>query len=489
MFKKPSRKQFIIRRVILSSVATLSVIIIVTATILFMLGYRLDGGNGRLEQGALLQFDSVPGGATVAVDGNVVGRTANKHTTLAGIHTVTMTRDGYQSWNRTLDLPAGTLTWLNYIRLVPVDRPVQQVATYQSLAGLELSPAGRFALALPDASVPAMQLVNLQSEEVRTSGLVLPAATYSEAATEGVTHAFSIESWDEGGRYVLMKHLYNDASEWLVVDTQNVERTVNITQLLSVGLKDLKFSGTNGTSFYGLTDDGAVRKIDLSAATISRAFVSHVDSFSLYDNTVVSYVGTDTSNANAKVVGVYRDGDDAPHILHTAESPDTTLMIAVGRYFSDNYVAIAENDAVTILKGSYPSSSSQDNSSLAEFAQFTLNGTVSALSFSSSSDYVVAQSGASFKSYEIEHERVGMGAIATKDGAPAHTLRWLDAAHLWGDDNNTLIMRDFNGINIYSIMTVAPGYDAGLSQSGRFLYAVGQDEQGFHLQRVRMILN
>lgn len=96
MFKKPTKKQFIIRRILLSSIATLAVIIIATSAILFMLGYRLDGGKG-LEQGALLQFDSQPSGADVYVDGlNINSRTASKKTVVAGTHSVRMAKAGYQ---------------------------------------------------------------------------------------------------------------------------------------------------------------------------------------------------------------------------------------------------------------------------------------------------------------------------------------------------------------------------------------------------------
>jgi len=95
MFKKPTKKQLLIRRIIVSVIATLSVLIILTVTILFMLGYRLDSGNGRLEQGALMQFDSKPGGASVSVDNKNVGTTATKQTVVAGVHTVTMNKTGY----------------------------------------------------------------------------------------------------------------------------------------------------------------------------------------------------------------------------------------------------------------------------------------------------------------------------------------------------------------------------------------------------------
>jgi len=490
MFKKPTKKQFIIRRIILSSVATLAVIIIATASILFMLGYRLDGGNGRIEQGSLLQFDSTPNGANVFVDGRNIGsQTATKQTVLAGTHTVKMTKTGYQDWNRTLTLDAGTLTWLDYTRFVPKDRPVESVTTYEALAGVRFSPDKKWALIEETATKPQFRLVDLRSTDVKTSTLDLPVETYAEATTEGVVHSFSITSWDTGSRYVLVKHLYNDQTEWLVVDTQNVSQTVSVTKLFNVGLHDVQFASTNGKVLYGLTNDGTLRKIDIAAATLSRSFVTHVESFSIYDNTTISYVGADPSDATKRVVGVYRDGDESSHILRSVADSDTALKIAASRYFSDDYVAIAEGNVVTILKGSYPSSSSQDNSSLKKFASMELAGAVSHLSFSPKGGYVVAQSGETYKSYEIEHRHAYAGMLAVKDGQTAPTLKWLDVAHLWNDEGGSLIMRDFDGSNIYSIMTIEPGFEASLSQNGRFFYAIGKNDQGYHLQRVKMILD
>lgn len=489
MFKKPTKKQFIIRRVILSSVATLSVIILATSAILFMLGFRLDSDNGRLEQGALLQFDSTPGGADVSVDGRNIGsRTATKQTVVAGTHTVTMSRAGYQDWTRTLTIDAGTLTWLDYTRLVPNERPVETVTTHQAVAGMKLSPDSKWALIHEVAAEPAFVLADLQAEDVKTSSLVLAQDTYSEATVEGVTHSFVVTSWDSGSRYALVKHLYRDQTEWIVMDTQNVGESLNVSRILSVGLKDVQFASTNGKVLYGLTNDGTIRELDLAAATLSRAFVTHVESFSVYDNTIITYIGVDPNEATKRVAGVYRDGDEAPHILRETATLDTPLKIATARYFSDDYVAIAEGNVVSILKGSYPRSSTQDNSSLKPFAQLDLSGAISALSFSPGGNYVFAQTGGSYESYEIEHRRPAVGMIVVAEGTPASKLRWLDGAYLWNDDNGTLVMRDFDGSNVHSIMNVVSGYDAGLSQNGRFFYAIGATDEGLHLQRVKMIL-
>src|SRR3981189_1478113 len=87
MFRRPTKKQFLIRRIIVSIVSVFAVLVIMAGAILFILGYRIDSEKGRLEQGALLQFDSTPSGAMVTIDGKTLGpRTATKQTVIAGTH-------------------------------------------------------------------------------------------------------------------------------------------------------------------------------------------------------------------------------------------------------------------------------------------------------------------------------------------------------------------------------------------------------------------
>lgn len=490
MFKKPQKRLFLIRRILLSVLATIAVLIIVTASILFMLGYRLDSGNGRLEQGALLQFDSLPNNADVWIDNRAIGsQTATKQTVLAGVHSVKMTKTGYEDWNRTLSLDAGTLTWLDYVRLVPKERAIQSVATYKTLSGLTFSPDLKWALALEDSTIPTFQSIDLRSEAVKSVPFTLPTTLYSTVANTASN--FSVYEWNSEGRYVVVQHSYGNAqSEWLMVDTQDVAKSVNITRLLSVNLSDVQFSGTSGTSLYGLVTDGVVRKIDLSAGTLSRALISNVQSFSVsVEMNTLSYVGVDPNNANKKIVGIYKDGENSPTIIRTGASADVSMAIALGRYFSDDYIAIAEGNVVSILTGTFPSEGATDVSGLRSYGQLQLTGTVATLSFSEEGDFVVAQSGTEFKSYEVEHKRSSVGAVAPAEGKAASTLKWLDVAHLWNDDNGTLIMRDFDGTNAHTIMTVASGYGASLSTNGKFFYAVGKTDTGYQLQRVRMVLN
>lgn len=489
MFKKPSKRVFLIRRILLSVLATISVLIIVTLSILFMLGYRLDSNNGHLEQGALLQFDSKPNGADVWVDGKSIGsQTATKQTVLAGVHTISMSKTGYNDWTRTLKLSAGTLTWLDYTRLVPKSLPVESIAGYKTLAGLTFSPDLKWALALEDASIPTFHLIDLRSESVKSSDLTLPTSLYT--TVPNTASAFTMYRWNSGGRYILVQHTYgNNQTEWLMVDTQDLTKSVNITRTLNVGFTDLQFTGTGGTSLYGLTTDKDVRKVDLSANTISRPFITNVMSFSVFEDTnTLTYIGLNPTDTTKKVAGLYKDGQDSPVILQTAQNVNNPLAIALGRYFGDDYVAIAENTHVTILTGSLPNSGDASPTGLRKYGTLQLQSPITALSFSDKGDYVLAQSSGEFMSFETEYRRTASGTVTPAEGKPATNLKWLDTAHLWNDDTNSLIMRDFDGSNAHTIMPVVSGFGASLSSNGTFFYGVGKTDTGYQLQRVRMIL-
>lgn len=485
MYKRPTKQQMIRQRITMLVIMIFSVIFLVTAIILAILGYRLDGDNGRLAQGALVQFDSTPAGARVSIDGQATSlQTPNKRSVLAGVHSFMMERTDYRTWSKSLDLAAGTLTWLDYIRLVPTELSPEVIREYDAVSAVKASPDLRTLLVQTDSARPVFEKVDIRDREVRSSSLVLPASLYGESTNQSVTHRFTIDSWDDAGRYLLVKHDYNESSEWLVVDTQSVDRSQNITRLLSIPFSSLVFSGTSGTSLFGLTD-GIVRKVDLSNATISRALISNVTSFSLYDTNILTYVGRDQATGGA-VAGVYRDGDAAPVVIRATDRAETPLAIATTRHYNDRYLAVAEDRQVTVYRGDYPSTS-EEVESLEVAELFETTGAIGSLTFSPDGDYLLAQSGARFMSYEVEYDRLNRAALSD-DAAAVHTLRWLDEAYVWAVIDGVVTTREFDGNYAHDILPAVVGFDATLSQNGRYLYAVTQTPSGYALQRVTMIL-
>jgi hypothetical protein len=232
---------------------------------------------------------------------------------------------------------------------------------------------------------------------------------------------------------------------------------------------------------------GDIRKLDLSAGTISRSLVTNVTSFELYETNIITYVGVDPSDSKKTVVGLYREGDTATHVLRSVVTTDVPLRIATSRYFNQDYVAIIEGGKVDILSGTYPAQGS-DNSSLVSFASFTFGENVGNISFSPNGDYLLIQSGAHFASYDIEHQRVTDYTVAAQAGVTVGPVRWLDDDHTWSDYGGNVIMRDFDGQNAVIINKAVGGQGVVLTQNDRYIYSFGVTEGGLQLQRVRLVL-
>ena len=86
-------------------------VIIVTAVILTFvaMGYNLDK-NGELGQSGLVQLRSFPSGASITIDGDtILPRTTASRMLSAGDHTIKLTKDGYDSWEKTITSESGRL--------------------------------------------------------------------------------------------------------------------------------------------------------------------------------------------------------------------------------------------------------------------------------------------------------------------------------------------------------------------------------------------
>ncbi len=475
-------------RIITYTAMTLSVLAIAGVLIFFIQGYRIDT-NGQIEQGALVQFDSIPSGATVTVDNKTLGSTTSTKSTIqAGTHTFVMQYKGYEPWQKTLDIAAGTLTWLSYPRLVPINRTPTSVASYPTLYDSLATTDGKMMLVQQSQTDPTFQVVDLTSDKIATTTITIPQSVYTDSTTSGIVHDFKIMQWDSGDRYVLIQHTYAGKKEWIVMDTQNMSNTRNITTLMALDISQIVFSGTSGNILYALNGSD-IRRLDLSAGTISRVLVTGVSSFSLYQTDIITYNGTSPTDPTKSVVGFYREGDNDAHVLRTVTTtPTNSLKIATTHYYNKDYVAIAEGQRVDITYGTYPSSGSANNSSLAPYASFTFTEPIDRMTFSPEGDYLLVQSGSTLTSYDIENKLINQYAVTAGPKTVVTPLLWLDAAHTWSDYNGDLVMRDFDGTNAYTINQVISGQSATLTQNDKYLYSFNKSATGFDLQRVLMIL-
>lgn len=486
MFNKPLKRREFIKRIAGYAIMILAIGVIVTFVVFFILGYRFDSMNGRIEQYALLQFSSNPSAAFVTVDGKTLStRTPNKSTVAAGSHEIKMSLAGYDNWTKTITIKSGTLEWLNYALLVPSKLTVEPVASYTAINATLASPNDHYMLVQGQANLPAFDLVDLSADVIKTTKITIPSDLYNDSTTAGVTHTFQIYKWDDGGRYVIIKHTSNSKDEWLVLDTQDVKSTKNITRLFDFAISKIDFSGTSGNLFYALGAND-IRKLDLSAGTMSRPLVSGVTDFNKYGSDIITYIGIGAAGTGQRVIGFYRDGDDKSYTLRTINNSSAIVNVATARYFNEDYVAISEDKKVDLLGGTYPNNSVGNISSLKVITSQTIKQDIQKLTFSPTGEYLFMQSGADFTSYDLEYQSLVSSAIS--GSGETLPIKWLNDNYIWSDRGGNLTIREFDGANVHTINPVQIGQSATLASNGRYLYSVNKTAAGYQLQRVRMIL-
>lgn len=488
MYKQPSKRTQRIRLITLYSLMTVSVVAIVIILILVVSNYGFNRETGTLEQRGLVQFASVPSSAKVEVGTTTLSsRTSTKYSVEPGEHTFTMSKDGYEPWRLKTSVNAGNLVWLNYARLVPKDRSVQVINTYDAMTASFASPDSRSLLLQPSTSRPSFRLVDISGDTPSGKAIQIPSSLYDISAADGdaaTLDTFTVESWDESGRYVLIWHTKADAKSLIVFDTKDPAKSVNVTREFSITVTQAKFSGRSGNILY-VVSDGNLRKLDISGGTISRSFVSDIESFSLYDSNTITYTSRndDDQTKIIRTVGVYREGDVSPTVLRTINDKDTSLSIASNSYYNTTYTVIAEGTKIDIYKGHYD----DGIDGLELVTTQSLKVPIDAVEFNDVGSFVLVRAGTTFASYGLERQILSTNVLTA---GHSKDLFWLDAMHLGLVAEGSLSMRDIDGTNTHTIMNAKSAQAVVFSRNGTYLYSFGakKDTTSTQLQRVRMIL-
>lgn len=483
----PGKKQTI-KQVAVYALMTLSVIVVVSILILIMLGYRLDRKTGTLEQGGLVQLDSTPSGANLMINGTRLGATTGTKTTLApGQHMVSMSRSGYTPWQKTVEVKSGTILWLNYARLLPLDRPVENVATLPGVTSSIPSPNRQRYVMTTEKASPSILLVNINTDTPEVETLTIPETSYTKSINPE-TESFTLTSWDPSNRYVLLEHIYDDKSEWLVVDVENIAETKNITDIFDIAITQPQFSREDTNVLFALIN-GDVRRIDIRDSTISAPLVRNVAEFSFYDQSVLIYVTNVSEETKSRTVGYKQKNASEPRVIRNYSDDGTIpLRLALGKYYNQTYVGIAYGTTVDILSGSLPRSDSEDPLTLTAVATMSTPEPISFLSNRTDGRFFVAQHENSYSVYDLELQKA---TTTTLRGEASQTkeIRWIDGYNAWSSLDGVLRFYEFDGANQNDIMPIVSGQNPALSPNDRFLYAPTIDDAGeYHLSRVRLIL-
>lgn len=478
------RRQPLIRTAVYT-VMTLSVVTIVSLLMLVVLGYSFNERDGKLEQGGLLQFASTPTGADVILDEVKLGPATNTKATVdAGVHSVSFERQDYRSWKKTISIAPGQIGWLSYARLIPQKVTPSMLRTFTTLSSSLESPQHKYMLLHEAADKPSFVLADISGDTVRYQDVVLPSTVYTQPAA-GKAQTFTPMSWSRNEDSFLVRHTYNDdQTEWLIVQRNSPERSVNISTTYAIQPSKILFAGDGNRLLFVQTDD-VVRRINLDEQTLSRPLATRVAHFTGYDDKVIVY-STSADEKNQRYVG-YATTDIASSVtLATYPADGQPLFADMSNYFNRKYLAIVHGTQLTITAGDLPTLTSKG--SMKAFAKQLIPTGTTDLLMSRNHRFAVVQLPDGYATYDIELKKYDKTTWATMP-VVQRSLQWLDDYMFWSDAGGMLRFYEFDGANQQNIMPVTEGFSVSLSPNDKFIYGVNKSDKGFDFIRAQLILN
>lgn len=471
-------------RIAVYAAMTTSVVVLVGLLMLLVLGYSFNQRDGRLEQGGLLQFGSIPTGAVVTLDELVLGpRTNTKATVDAGSHSVDFTLTGYRSWKKTIDISPGQIGWVNYARLVPTTLEPETVRTFQSVTSSVASPRQNWILAQEVADRPEFELINIQGDVVRYTTLALPDGSYT-VPTDGKPQSFAIDSWSYNENAILLRHTYGDGQlEWIYLDRENSERSISINATFGVAPSKLEFGGDGSRLLFVQTDD-IVRRINLDDQTLSRPLVSKVAQYTVYDEKSLTFVTTAVDGKRS--VGYAVTDIAQPVEIGSYAADDKLLQASMETYFNKRYVSILYGDKLTITGGDLPTLTNKG--SLKPVASVTVPADAQQLTMGRNGRFTIVRTADGYVTYDLELKKYDKTKWA-QQSQTQRPIQWLDDYMLWSDNGGSVRIYDFDGANQQTIMQVVEGNAVTVSDNDEYLYGFSAGDKGIDLARVKMIIN
>ncbi|MBQ3326113.1 PEGA domain-containing protein [Candidatus Saccharibacteria bacterium] len=450
-----------IRLLVTETIMVVAIVVLVIVLTFVAMGYSL-GKNGEVGQSGLLQVRSIPTGAIVEIDNEVLSAKTNTSKMLpAGIHKIKLSKTGYDTWEKEIVSESGWLLKLDYPRLFYNDRTPEVVREYSSdIEHFSVSPNHEFIL-YSLASSGDWTLLNVNN------------STDITESTFGVSKLLEGRqvvnyTWNNNSDKLLVQTSHEGKTEWVVINVNDLDKSLNISQVFGMDFSMMEFASDNGESLLGL-ENGNIRLIMASDKTVSRVLASKVKQFSQGDRRIL-YLSDDNE------VKLYQEGADDISLAKYA--PEQKVNIAFGEYLSRKYIAIAVDTEICLYRGNLPT---KDNmlSDMELALKRELAFIPESLIVHLHDQLYIAQSGNNLAVYDAEINNI------SEYGLENNWYYFLDDSLLATISDGRMIVRDFDGTNRRDI-TAATG--AGfITKDSKYLIYLKSDRGNNCLMREKIL--
>ncbi len=437
-----------------------AVIITVIILALVVSGYWINS-DFKVERQGMLQISSFPIGADVHIDGEAsswLQRTNTSKVLPIGEHSITLTKEGYDSWSKTVDIKEGLLYRLHYPRLFLQNRTTEKVLSTTGAVTASLPSSHNFLLLTNNTT--KWSLVKLDTDRLKPETIdvskYFSCISIADGASAGIFTGEIIDAdWDYDAAHVLFRVKSDTGTEWVLLDVRNPANSLNLTKEFAGDFSDVKILD-NSASTLLVVQNHNLRKIDVANRSISAVLVENIVNFDHYNDEIVFVASEQTSPENYSV-GLLKIGDDKATEFTSVFTPAKAV---ISKFYEEKYITILDDAKVSIYKKDDPESA---------FASYELSFTPQEMMVGHDGEYIIMASDTQIATIDMESQLLREWEVSNA------TFGWIDNDMIYSISEGELIVYDYDGLNRRVIAKNASSHFPAAISDNKWLYYFSDD--------------
>lgn len=454
------RKKQAIKVAITEGLMVVAVVLLVVSTTLVTVGYNVNVNDDiSIERTGLVAVRSIPTGALIEVDGETIfNRTNMSRTMTEGEHDIVLTRDGYDSWTKKVNVAAGMYRRIDYPRLFLEEKKIEEVADFSNIDVFSVAPDENTMITI---DLEKGEWKNYKINENKVVGTkIITNSVFLEKNPEKV----EILSWSGNSERIICKI----DGKIMIFNVKKPEESVNLTDRYGFEFGQVEFENDAGSKVIVL-ENGNLREISVDSGVISEPLVTGVEKFS-NNREKIAYV-TAAKEGELKKVGVFRVGEKGGVVIFETEEVQANVSAVVGEYFGDDYVGIGVDGYFSVMIGKLPNYGAEEvkmDVTYQEEAGFEIDRIESR----GNGELLVAVNRDNTEMAVFDAETENVVKITTLS-----ETEWVDEYLLRVIEGGKLSVFDFDGENKREIVPegVRSGTEVRISRNERWMYYLRED--------------
>lgn len=436
------------------SIMVLAVIITVIVLAFLVSGYWLNS-DFKIERNGLLQISSVPTGADVYIDGESawLQRTNTSKILSSGEHNIKLTKDGYDTWSKTINISEGLLYRIHYPRLFLQNRSSQKVFDAANYTLSTISPDHNSLILINNTT--KWEVINLSNETIKPEKLdistIFPSISMADSADTGLFTGVILNiDWDQDSSHALFKVQSSEEIEWILLDIKDPSRSINLTREFGSNFTEVQIIDNNSSSLLAIQNNN-LHKIDIPSRSLSAVIINNIINFDHYNAEIIFSARNDSSSNMSYYIGLLRLGDNK---IDTITNTSTPTKVVLSKFYDDKYITILQDSQVSLYK--------KDNFELIQ--TFSLNFTPDTIKVGHDGEFIIMSTDNQIAALDME-------AISVVEWqAEGSHFGWIDNDMFYSVNDGNLIVYDFDGLNRRIIASNVSSHFPAAITNNKWLY-------------------